>query len=109
MNATDECFREREAIAQVHGGLSPVEATDVAVGEFGILGQDELPETWSRMNRRWRAVVNEHHGAEMMDRCHAAIKEKHDVDSFKQLTIGQIWESIRTIEQAHQPEQKDAS
>ena len=97
MSVTDECFWERVAIAQVDGQLPESEAINVAVNKYGILGRQQLPDTWARLNRRWRAVVADTYSQAEMPKVHEALKKKHGVESFKQLTVGQIWRSIQRI------------
>ena len=92
-------FEERRAIAEVHGGLDPADAYDVAVSQFADCTRDDDPEVWDKLNRRWRAAVVERHGEERMLEAHEELKELHGVDTFTALTVGQIWASVQRLEE----------
>lgn len=96
----DACIEERIAIAMVDGELTLDEAWQVVIDTYGHLSRDVAPDTWGRLNRRWRATVNDVLGADLMDRAHAQLKEKCDVESFADLTLGEIWASIQRLEEA---------
>lgn len=92
-----EEYEERAAIAQYDGGMSREEAEAFAEYLMQDRTYSEAPDTWQHMNRRWRAVVAKKFGQKKMKIAHRKLKEKHDVESFKDLTIGQIEASIDRI------------
>ena len=91
-------FEERRAIAEVDGELDPADAYEVAVSQFAECARDDAPDVWDKLNRRWRAAVVERHGEEKALEAHEALKNKHVVDTFTALTVGQIWASVQRLE-----------
>ncbi len=89
-----EEYEERAAIAEYDGGMSREEAEAFAEHQMQQCTHLEAPDTWQHMNRRWRAVVAKKFGQKKMKIAHKKLKEKHNVESFKDLTIGQIEASI---------------
>lgn len=87
---------ERIAICTVDGGLSLEEAEVIADAQTGTREAD--PAAWAKANRRWRAVAAEKYGQEKMELAHAALKAKHGVESFKELTVGQILASVERMQ-----------
>lgn len=90
-------WQERAAIAEHHGGLSQEEAEAVADYHTGKLDRSQAPDAWDATNKRWRRVVAQLHGQSKMQAAHDALKRKHGVDSFKDLTIEQIDASIERM------------
>lgn len=95
-NITDADFEHHITIRRDEGAPRWA-AYDDAVHKFADCGQDCLPETWKALNRRWRANVKHLYPTKQQD-AHKAIKIKHGVDSFTELTIGQIWTSVQKME-----------
>ena len=93
-----EEFDERMAICIHDGGLTEHEARRIAIDQMSDATRDELPDQWKRLNSRWHALATETYGREKMQIARKKLKEKHDVDSFTELTVGQIRESIERIE-----------
>ena len=92
-----EEFDERMAICIHDGGLTEHEARRIAIDQMSDATRDELPDEWKRLNSRWHALATEIYGREKMQIARKKLKEKHDVDSFTELTVGQIRESIDRV------------
>ncbi len=90
-------WQERAALAEYHGGLSREEAEALADYCISKCTRSEAPDAWDDANRRWRRVVAELHGQGKMQQAHDALKNKHEVGSFKGLTIAQIEQSIERM------------
>ena len=92
-----EEFDERMAICIHDGGLTEHEARRIAIDQMSDATKDDLPGEWKRLNGRWHGLATEIYGREKMQIARKKLKEKHDVDSFTELTVGQIRESIERI------------
>ena len=101
---SDACIDERIAIVRHHGGESKAVAEDAAYTQFGNLTKDDAPRHWKRVNGWWHVLASDVFGDDA-DAAHDALKSKHGVDSFTELTIGQIWTSIQKL----RTRQKEAS
>lgn len=56
------------------------------------------PRAWGWANRRWRVLIAERYpGSEK--RAHDSLKKKHDVQSFRDLTVPQVLESVAKLEE----------
>ena len=92
-----EEFDERMAICIHDGGLTEHEARRIAIDQMSDATKGDLPDEWKRLNGHWHALATEVYGREKMEVARRKLKEKHGVDSFTGLTIGQIRESIDRI------------
>jgi pyrroline-5-carboxylate reductase len=90
----DYTTQERLAICTIDGGLSLEDAEAIAAQQ--ALGtKAEAPEAWHQANKRWRALVASVYTD--TSKAHQALKAKHGVSSFNQLTVQQINDSISRI------------
>ena len=92
-----EEFDERMAICIHDGGLTEHEARRIAIDQMSDATRDELPGEWKQLNSRWHALATETYGRQKMQIARKMLKERHDVDSFTELTVGQIRESIDRV------------
>lgn len=56
------------------------------------------PRAWGWANKRWRALIAERYPGHEK-RAHGALKKKHDVMSFRDLTVSQILESVAKLQE----------
>lgn len=98
---SDYEYEERAAVMEYHGGLSRDLAQTLADqcvarpdrDPWEALTQRTGGEHWERVSRRWHAIARDKYG-DRASKAHDALKAKHDVDSFTDLTIGQMEASI---------------
>ena len=94
--ASSHELRPRIAICIYDGLLSEDEAK--AIADRCHRTREANPEGWAKANRRWRAVASEKYGQGKMKQAHAALKAKHGVESFTELTVGEILASVERME-----------
>ena len=91
-------YDERVAICLVDGGLSDGRAHRIAVEQMPEAGKSDCPDAWLRLNKWWHTAATSRYGRAKLEGVRDAIKTKHSVDSFTELTLGQIQDSIDVLE-----------
>ena len=93
-DGVSEWAEERAAIAEFDGGMSRGEAEMFAQYRLSQCDRHQAPQDWDKVNRNWRRIAAKKYGQGGAQKAHKLLKEMHEAESFKDLTIAEIEASI---------------